>query len=51
MYSHKKVNKIAPSSNEDKKLQTSYGITSYSQHINAEKVFETELLQNLEIKI
>ena len=38
------VNKIALSSNDDKRLQTFDGITTYQYGINAFKVCETEML-------
>ena len=38
------VNKIALSSNDDKRLQTFYGITTYPYGTNAFKVCESEML-------
>ena len=47
-YNHKvyteEVNKIALSSNDDKRLQTFYGITTYPYGTNAFKVCESEML-------
>ena len=45
------VNKIALSSNDDKKLQTFDRITTYSYGANAFKVCESEmLLKNVKVK-
>ena len=44
------VNKIALSSNDDKRLQTFNIIKSYPYGANAGKVSKTELLQYLNIK-
>ena len=44
------VNKIALSSNDDKRLQTSDGITSYPYGAIAGKVCKTELLSKVNIK-
>ena len=44
------VNKIALSSNDDKRLQTFDRITSYHYGTNAGKVFKTELLSKVNIK-
>ena len=38
------INKIAPSSNDDKRLQTYDKITSYPYGTSAEEVYKTELL-------
>ena len=43
------VNKIALSSNNDKKLQTFYRITSYPYGTSAGKVCKTELLSKVNI--
>ena len=40
------VNKIALSSNEDKRLQTHYKITTYPYGTNAFKVCESEMLND-----
>ena len=45
-----KVNKIALSSNDDKRLQTFDRITSYPYRANAGKVSKTELLRKVGIK-
>ena len=44
------VNKIALSSNDDKRLQTFYRITSYPYGTSAGKVCKTELLSKVNIK-
>ena len=44
------VNKIALSSNDDKRLQTFDGITSYPYGTIAGKVCKTELLSKVDIK-
>ena len=44
------VNKIALSSNDDKRLQTFDRITSYPYGTNAGKVCKTELLSKVNIK-
>ena len=46
---HLKVNKIALSSNDDKRLQTYGGITSYPYHSSAGKVCKTEKLSKVNI--
>ena len=38
------VNKIALSSNDDKRLQTLYGVPTYPHGANAFKVCETEMM-------
>ena len=43
-------NKIAPSSNDDKRLQTLDRITSYPYGTSTGKVFKTELLSKVNIK-
>ena len=43
-------NKTELSSNDDKRLQTFYRITSYPYGANAEKVCKAELLEYLDIK-
>ena len=43
MYTEK-VNKIALSNNDDKRIQTSGGITTYPYGTNAFKVCESEML-------
>ena len=45
-----KVNKIALSSNDDKRLQTFAKITTYSYETSARKVFKAELLSRVNIK-
>ena len=44
------VNKVALSSNDDKRLQTSDKITSYPYRTNAGKVCKTEILSKVNIK-
>ena len=44
------INKIALGSNDDKRLQTFDGITTYPYGTNAFKVCKTELLEYLDIK-
>ena len=44
------INKIALSSNDDKRLQTYDKITSYPYGTSAEKVCKTEMLSNANIK-
>ena len=44
------VNKIALSSNDDKRLQTYDRITSYPYGASAEKVCKTEILSKVNIK-
>ena len=44
------VNKVALSSNDDKRLQTFDRITSYPYGTNAGKVFKIELLSKVNIK-
>ena len=44
------VNKIAQSSNDDKRLETFDRITSYPYGTNAEKACKTELLCKVSIK-
>ena len=44
------INKIALSSNDDKRLQTFYRITSYPYGTSAGKVFKTEMLSKVNIK-
>ena len=46
----KEINKIALSSNDDKRLQTCDTITSYLYGTSAAKVCETELLEHLNVK-
>ena len=46
----KEINKIALSSNDDKKLQTFDRITSYPYRTSACKVCKTELLSKVNIK-
>ena len=46
----KEINKIALSSNDDKRLQTCDTITSYPYGTSAAKVCETELLEHLNVK-
>ena len=46
----KEINKIALSSNDDKRLQTCDTITSYPYGTSAAKVCETELLEHLHVK-
>ena len=45
------VNKIALSSNNDKKLQTCDRITTYPHGTNAFKVCESEMLSKIQCKI
>ena len=44
------INKIAPSSNDDKRLQTFDRITSYPYGKSAGKICETEMLSKVNIK-
>ena len=44
------INKIALTSNDDKRLQTCDTITLYPYGTSAAKVFETELLEHLNVK-
>ena len=44
------VNKVALSSDDDKRLQTYYIITSYSYGTSAGKVCKTEILRKVNIK-
>ena len=44
------VNKVALSSDDDKRLQTYYRITSYSYGTSAGKVCKTEILRKVNIK-
>ena len=44
------INKIALSSNDDKRLQTFNGITTYSYGTNAFKVCESEMLAKIKDK-
>ena len=44
------INKIALSSNDDKRLRTFDKIISYPYSVNAEKIWKTELLEYLNIK-
>ena len=44
------INKIAQSSNDDKRLQTFNRITSYPYGASADKVCKTELLSKVNIK-
>ena len=46
----KEVNKIALSSNDDKRLQTFDRITSYPYGTSAGKVYKTELLDKVNLK-
>ena len=46
----KEIDKIALSSNDDKRLQTFDKITSYPYGISAETVCKTELLSKVNIK-
>ena len=46
----KEINKIALSSNDDKRLQTCDRIKSYPYDGNAGKVCKTELLEHLNMK-
>ena len=46
----KEINKIALSTNDDKRLQTFDGITTYPYGASAGKVCEKELLSKVNIK-
>ena len=46
----KEINKIALSSNDDKRLQTFDGITTYPYGTSAVKICKTELLSKVNIK-
>ena len=43
------VNKIAVSSNDDKRLQTFDGVTTYPYGTNAFKVCESEMLRKIRV--
>ena len=45
------VNKIAPNSNDNKRLQTFDGVTTYSYGTNAFKVCESEMLSKINCKV
>ena len=47
----KEINKIALSSNDDKRLQTSDRITTYPYGTNAFKVCESEMLSRIHCKV